>query len=56
MTEPQDDPSDPNRPRPLDYHRPQRRVAWNMGMGCLITLAVVVLLIGVVIGTCVLRR
>ena len=48
------DPSDPDRRQPLDYHRPQPRVGWSVGTGCLIALAVVVLIIGVFVGTCML--
>jgi hypothetical protein len=41
----------------LDYHQPEpRRFYWSVGTGCLIMAAVVVVLIGVVLGTCALMR
>jgi hypothetical protein len=59
VSEPFYDPTDPDRrPKPLDYATGTRRGTWvdAVGRGCLIALVVVVLLVGVVFGTCVFMR
>ena len=59
MSEPFFDPTDPDRrPKPLDYATGTRRRTWvdSVGRGCLIAFVVVVVLFGLVLGTCVFMR
>ena len=50
------DPNDPHRPPPLDYAsgRGYRSTAGSWVRGCLIALAVLVLIVGVFFGACLL--
>ena len=56
MTTGHPDPNDPHRPPPLDYAsgRGSRSTGRLLARGCLITLAVVVLIVGVAFGACML--
>jgi hypothetical protein len=59
VSEPFYDPTDPDRrPKPLDYAsgRQRRSRLDAVGRGCLIAFVVVVVLFGLVLGTCVFMR
>lgn len=40
----------------LDYRKPEPRSArWSIGTGCLIAVVIVVVIVGVIFGTCMMR-
>jgi hypothetical protein len=52
-----DPPDGTSHGRKLEYRRPEpRRFYWSIGTGCLVVAVVLVVIIGVVFGTCMLKR